>query len=36
MLSGQVAIANQALTQGDEFFKAAIALIGEVPPHLEV
>ncbi|XP_077979506.1 VPS35 endosomal protein-sorting factor-like [Glandiceps talaboti] len=31
LVSGQVAMMNQALTQGDAFFKAAISLISEVP-----
>ncbi|XP_070579924.1 VPS35 endosomal protein-sorting factor-like [Ptychodera flava] len=37
LVSGQVAMSNQALTQGDAFFKAAIQLISEVPKtvHLD-
>ena len=31
-----VALANQWLPQTDTFFKAAIALVGEVPSHEEV
>ncbi|XP_066026887.1 VPS35 endosomal protein-sorting factor-like [Pocillopora verrucosa] len=31
LLSGQVAMANQALSQADAFFRAAISLVAEVP-----
>ncbi|KAL9957403.1 hypothetical protein ACROYT_G039035 [Oculina patagonica] len=36
LLSGQVAMANQALSQADAFFKAAISLISEVPRTIEI
>ncbi|XP_020613263.1 UPF0505 protein C16orf62-like [Orbicella faveolata] len=36
LLSGQVAMANQALSQADAFFKAAISLITEVPRTIEI
>ncbi|XP_020910868.1 UPF0505 protein C16orf62 homolog [Exaiptasia diaphana] len=36
LFSGQVAMSNQALSQGDAFFKAAISLIPEVPKTIEV
>ncbi|XP_065190603.1 VPS35 endosomal protein-sorting factor-like, partial [Sycon ciliatum] len=31
LLSGQVALLNQAITQGDSFFKAAISTLSEIP-----
>lgn len=36
LLSGRVAVANGALTQGDAFFKAAISSIKDVPEIIEV
>ncbi|XP_065898372.1 VPS35 endosomal protein-sorting factor-like [Dysidea avara] len=36
LLSGRVAVANGALTQGDAFFKAAISSIKDVPEIVEV
>ncbi|XP_071508661.1 VPS35 endosomal protein-sorting factor-like [Diadema antillarum] len=36
LASGQVAVLNQALTQGDAFFKAAISLVPSVPRQIEV
>jgi len=36
LLSGQVAMANQALSQADVFFRAAINLIAEVPRAIEI
>ncbi|XP_061404857.1 LOW QUALITY PROTEIN: VPS35 endosomal protein-sorting factor-like [Lethenteron reissneri] len=36
LLSGQVALANQCLSQADGFFKAAIALLVEVPRSVMV
>ncbi|XP_041474018.1 VPS35 endosomal protein-sorting factor-like isoform X1 [Lytechinus variegatus] len=36
LASGQVAVLNQALTQADAFFKAAISLIPSVPRMLEI
>ncbi|XP_068761275.1 VPS35 endosomal protein-sorting factor-like [Montipora capricornis] len=36
LLSGQVAMANQALSQADAFFRAAISLISEVPRTIEI
>ena len=36
LLCGQVALMNQALSQADAFFKAAISLIQEVPEEIEV
>ncbi|CAH3037318.1 unnamed protein product [Porites lobata] len=36
LLSGQVAMANQALSQADAFFKASISLIPEVPRTIEI
>ncbi|XP_048575354.1 VPS35 endosomal protein-sorting factor-like isoform X2 [Nematostella vectensis] len=36
LYSGQVALANQALSQADSFFKAAISLVPDVPRNLEV
>ncbi|XP_065826063.1 VPS35 endosomal protein-sorting factor-like [Oscarella lobularis] len=36
LITGQVAILNQALAQGDAFLKAAISLIPEVPKTIDV
>jgi len=36
LISGRVAIANGALSQGDAFFKAAINSIKDVPQHMEI
>ncbi|XP_078691604.1 VPS35 endosomal protein-sorting factor-like isoform X2 [Branchiostoma floridae x Branchiostoma belcheri] len=36
LVSGQVAMVNGALTQGDAFFKAAIGLLPEVPRTIQV
>lgn len=36
LLSGQVAMANQALSQADAFFRAAISLVAEVPRTIEI
>uniref|UniRef100_A0A8D2J2Z7 VPS35 endosomal protein-sorting factor-like n=1 Tax=Varanus komodoensis TaxID=61221 RepID=A0A8D2J2Z7_VARKO len=36
LLSGQVALANQCLSQGDAFFKAAISLVPEVPKTINI
>jgi len=36
LLSGQVALANQAIGQADGFFKTAVHLIAEVPSTIEV
>ncbi|ELT89239.1 hypothetical protein CAPTEDRAFT_99699, partial [Capitella teleta] len=36
LISGRVALVNQCLSQGDAFFKAAIALLAEVPKSLEI
>ncbi|XP_036290319.1 VPS35 endosomal protein-sorting factor-like isoform X3 [Pipistrellus kuhlii] len=36
LLAGQVALANQCLSQADAFFKAAISLIPEVPKTINV
>ncbi|XP_013393417.1 UPF0505 protein C16orf62 homolog [Lingula anatina] len=36
LVSGQVALLNQCLSQGDAFLKAAISLIAEVPKTLDV
>ncbi|CAH1794199.1 unnamed protein product [Owenia fusiformis] len=36
LLSGQTAILNQCLSQGDSFMKAAISLVAEVPKTLEL
>ncbi|MCP6226491.1 hypothetical protein NL448_29035, partial [Klebsiella pneumoniae] len=34
--SGQVALANQCLSQADAFFKAAIGLVPEVPKTISI
>uniref|UniRef100_A0A8C9VR70 VPS35 endosomal protein-sorting factor-like n=1 Tax=Scleropages formosus TaxID=113540 RepID=A0A8C9VR70_SCLFO len=36
LLSGQVALANQCLSQADAFFKAAVSLLPEVPRSITV
>uniref|UniRef100_A0A8C5CSB9 VPS35 endosomal protein-sorting factor-like n=1 Tax=Gadus morhua TaxID=8049 RepID=A0A8C5CSB9_GADMO len=36
LLSGQVALANQCLSQADAFFKAAVSLLPEVPRTISV
>ncbi|XP_005861561.1 PREDICTED: UPF0505 protein C16orf62 homolog [Myotis brandtii] len=36
LLAGQVALANQCLSQADAFFKAAISLIPEVPKTINI
>ncbi|XP_015271594.1 PREDICTED: UPF0505 protein C16orf62 homolog [Gekko japonicus] len=36
LLSGQVALANQCLSQADAFFKAAISLVFEVPKMINI
>ncbi|XP_015778562.1 PREDICTED: UPF0505 protein C16orf62 homolog [Acropora digitifera] len=36
LLSGQVAMANQALSQADAFFQASISLISEAPRTIEI
>jgi hypothetical protein len=36
LISGRVAIANGALSQGDAFFKSAINLLKEVPQYMDL
>ena len=36
LISGEVALVNQCLSQADAFFKAAISLVPEVPRYLEM